>query len=209
MSPPSAIPLRASAARLRVEFLTRAEKLPKPQRELLSYLELHPGSHNVAELEKLIAKASVASRALARQNLVRLTVEAVHSASGRIRAPHNLNFHQQSAFDQIRDALDRQPLSDVSARRCDRLRQNRSLSASHRSHAGAGPRRAAAGSGDRSDAGGRGTISPAFRGTGSRCCTPPFTIPSARRNGDASARAKRRSWSQHAPACLLPYATSD
>jgi primosomal protein N' (replication factor Y) len=105
-------PLRASAARLRVEFLARmneeprAQKLPKPQRELLSYLELHPGSHNVAEVEKLVAKASVSARALARNNLVRLTVEAVHSASGPIRAPHQLNAHQQAAFDQVREVLE-------------------------------------------------------------------------------------------------------
>ena len=40
-------PLRASAARLRAEFLARTEaKLPKPERELLAYLELHPGLHN-------------------------------------------------------------------------------------------------------------------------------------------------------------------
>src|SRR5580698_5110055 len=46
-------PLRASAGRLRVEFVKRpgAEKLPKSERELLSYLELHPGRHNVADLE--------------------------------------------------------------------------------------------------------------------------------------------------------------
>jgi primosomal protein N' (replication factor Y) len=101
-------PLRASAARLRVEFLSRAEKLPKPQRELLSYLELHPGSHNVAEIEKLVPQASVAARALARNSLVRLTLEAVHSASGPVRAAHSLNFHQQAAFDQVRDALQTQ-----------------------------------------------------------------------------------------------------
>jgi primosomal protein N' (replication factor Y) (superfamily II helicase) len=98
-------PLRASAARLRVEFLSRAEKLPKPQRELLSYLELHPGSHNVAEVEKLVPKASVSARALGRANLVRLTVEAVHAASGPIRAPHALNVHQQAAFDKIQESL--------------------------------------------------------------------------------------------------------
>ena len=64
-------PLRAPAARLRVEFLTREQgasagplpdgrgseteiaarekgaKLPKAQRELLAYLELHPGTHNL------------------------------------------------------------------------------------------------------------------------------------------------------------------
>jgi primosomal protein N' (replication factor Y) len=112
-------PLRASAERLRAEFLARPSpsindavvppvKLPKPQRELLSYLELHPGSHNVAELEKFVAKASVSARALARHNLVRLTIEPAHSASGPIRAPHALNAHQQAAFDQIDDALQAQ-----------------------------------------------------------------------------------------------------
>jgi len=99
-------PLRASAARLKVEFLSRAEKLPKPQRELLSYLELHPGTHNVAEIEKLVHKASVSARALARNHLVRLAVEAVHSATGPVRAPHQLNAHQQAAFDQVREALE-------------------------------------------------------------------------------------------------------
>ena len=102
-------PLRASAARLRVEFLSRAEKLPKPQRELLSYLELHPGSHNVAEVEKLVPKASVSARALARNTLVRLvrlTVEAVHSTSGPVRAAHEMNAHQQAAFDQVRASLE-------------------------------------------------------------------------------------------------------
>ena len=104
-------PLRASAERLRAGFLARPGsvtppvKLPKPQRELLSYLELHPGSHNVAGLEKLVAKASVSARALARHNLVRLTIEPAHSASGPIRAPHTLNAHQQAAFDQIHEAL--------------------------------------------------------------------------------------------------------
>ncbi len=117
-------PLRASAERLRAEFLARPDsvsrdpgrkpgdetgvKLPKPQRELLSYLELHPGSHNVATLEEFVAKASVSARALARQSLVRLTIEPAHSASGRIRAPHSLNAHQQAAFDQISDALSAQ-----------------------------------------------------------------------------------------------------
>lgn len=99
-------PFRASAERLRVEFLSRAEKLPKAQRELLSYLELHPGSHNVGELEPLVAKASVSARALARLGLVRLTLEPAHVASGPIRAPHRLNAYQQEAFDQIREALD-------------------------------------------------------------------------------------------------------
>ena len=50
-------PLRASAARLRVEFVTRTtEKIPKPERELLAYLELHPGQHNLAALEDSVAQ---------------------------------------------------------------------------------------------------------------------------------------------------------
>jgi primosomal protein N' (replication factor Y) (superfamily II helicase) len=100
-------PLRASAARLRAEFIKRAsEKLPKPERELLSYLELHPGSHNVADLEKSVAKASPAARALARRDLVKLTLEAVAVSQFPFRAPHALNPHQQAAFDRIGAALD-------------------------------------------------------------------------------------------------------
>src|SRR5712691_6819683 len=71
-------PLRASAARLRAEFLGRgARKLPKSERELLCYLELHPGSHNLAELENSLPGASVLARSLARRVLVRLTLEPV------------------------------------------------------------------------------------------------------------------------------------
>ena len=45
-------PLRSSSARLRVAAVsTRPEvKLRKAERELLSYLELHPGAHNLGEL---------------------------------------------------------------------------------------------------------------------------------------------------------------
>src|SRR5262249_44965515 len=42
-------PLRAPAARLCVEFGARTEeKLAKVEREMLAYLELHPGQHNLA-----------------------------------------------------------------------------------------------------------------------------------------------------------------
>ncbi len=101
-------PLRASAARLRAEFIRRPEreKLPKAERELLSYLELHPGSHNVADLELAVPKASVAARALARRELAQLTVEAVATSQVPFRAPHALNPHQQAAFDRIGAALD-------------------------------------------------------------------------------------------------------
>jgi primosomal protein N' (replication factor Y) (superfamily II helicase) len=100
-------PLRASADRLRIEFVTRAEKLPKAERELLSYLELHPGSHNLGEVEAFVAKASTAARSLARKNLVRLTIQPMAENHGPIRTPHALNPQQQAAYDCIRAALDR------------------------------------------------------------------------------------------------------
>ena len=105
-------PLRAPAERLRVEFAQRTspqhtgDKLPKPERELLAYLELHPGQHNLASLEETLAKASPAARALARKNLVTLTQEPVSSLATPTRAPHALNAHQQVAFDAIRSALE-------------------------------------------------------------------------------------------------------
>jgi primosomal protein N' (replication factor Y) len=101
-------PLRASAARLRAEFVSRPgqEKLPKAERELLSYLELHPGSHNVADLEQAVPKASTAARALARRELVKLSVEAVATSQVPFRAPHAMNPHQQAAFDRIGAALE-------------------------------------------------------------------------------------------------------
>jgi primosomal protein N' (replication factor Y) (superfamily II helicase) len=99
-------PLRASAARLRVEFITRGTgKMPKPERELLAYLELHPGQHNLATLEDTLPKASTAARALARLQLARLALEPVSSMAAPPRAPHTLNPHQQEAFDAVRLAL--------------------------------------------------------------------------------------------------------
>ncbi|MBZ5634754.1 MAG: primosomal protein N' [Acidobacteriia bacterium] len=99
-------PLRASAARLRVEFVARAsEKIPKPERELLAYLELHPGQHNLATLEDTLPKASTAARALARRQLARLALEPVSSLAAPPRAPHTLNPHQQDAFEAIGSAL--------------------------------------------------------------------------------------------------------
>ncbi|HEY2842191.1 MAG TPA: primosomal protein N' [Bryobacteraceae bacterium] len=99
-------PLRASAARLRVEFVARAsEKLPKVERELLAYLELHPGQHNVAALEDTVSKASIAARALGRRQLVKLALEPVSSNTTPAREPHTLNPHQQTAFDAIQAGL--------------------------------------------------------------------------------------------------------
>ncbi|MGH9558574.1 MAG: replication restart helicase PriA, partial [Bryobacteraceae bacterium] len=101
-------PLRAGAARLRVEFLARPgeRKLPKSERELISFVELHPGTHNLAELEKSVAKASPSARALARKELVRLTPEPVGITPTSTQGPHTLNSHQLAAFEQIRSAIE-------------------------------------------------------------------------------------------------------
>ena len=47
-------------------------KLDKPERELLAFLELHPGSHNLKDLEAQVKGASAAARSLARKRLVSL-----------------------------------------------------------------------------------------------------------------------------------------
>ncbi len=101
-------PLRSGAARLRVQFAKRPDsvKLPKQERELLAYLELHPGEHNLADLESKVAKASPAARSLARRELVTLSLEPIAPFSFPLRAPVILNAHQQEAFEKIRASID-------------------------------------------------------------------------------------------------------
>jgi primosomal protein N' (replication factor Y) len=101
-------PLRAPAARLRIEFRGRPAdaKLTKPERELIAYLELHPGTHNLEELDELVKGASQAARALARRNLLGLEPEALSlSDPAWARPAHELNPAQQTAFDAIAGAL--------------------------------------------------------------------------------------------------------
>ena len=96
-------PLRAPSAKLRIA-MTGAEpqgKIPKAERELLAYLSLHPGSHNVGDLEALVHNASQAARSLARKQAVTLSTEPVKIRSAPIRAPHQLNTSQRNAFDLI------------------------------------------------------------------------------------------------------------
>ena len=101
-------PLRAPAGHLRVE-VTGAQpdvRLRKAERELLAFLSLHPGSHNLKEIESMVRNASPAARSLARKNLVNLRPEPITPATaGPVRAPHTLNAAQQAAFEQIRGAL--------------------------------------------------------------------------------------------------------
>jgi len=100
-------PFRSPSERLRVELAgPRPEgKFKKPERELLAYLELHPGSHNLRQLEQIIAHAGSAARALARRGILRLGFESPLESLGPAPAAHRLNPHQQAAFDEIRAAL--------------------------------------------------------------------------------------------------------
>ena len=96
-------PLRASAARLCVEFHVRpeGEKLNKTERELLAYLELHPGVHNLDELAKSVKGASAAARSLARRKLLDLKPVPLDTGAAWARPRHALNSHQQTAVDAI------------------------------------------------------------------------------------------------------------
>jgi primosomal protein N' (replication factor Y) len=100
-------PLRASSASLRVELLPAAAtgSLKKPERELRAFLELHPGSHNLKDLEDTVKDASVAARSLARKGVVSLKPEMAGIASGPVRARHAMNPAQEAAFTEIAQAI--------------------------------------------------------------------------------------------------------
>ncbi|MDX2179735.1 MAG: primosomal protein N' [Bryobacteraceae bacterium] len=99
-------PLRSPSDRLEAEFLARTEdKLPKKERELLAYLELHPGTHRLDKLEETIAGASQAARALARKSLASVSPVATEPAGTFASAPHLLNSAQQTALDAISKAI--------------------------------------------------------------------------------------------------------
>ena len=100
-------PLRAPAERLRIELAAGAgdAKMNKPERELRAFLELHPGSHNLKELEGTVRNASIAARSLARKGIVSLKPESAVIAAGQVRARHALNAAQQAAFAHIGEAI--------------------------------------------------------------------------------------------------------
>jgi primosomal protein N' (replication factor Y) len=100
-------PLRSPSERLRVELLKTCveAKLPKAERELRAFLELHPGSHNLKELEETVKGASGAARSLARKKIVSLKPEPVSVKTGPLRARHELNETQQAAYEPIRAAV--------------------------------------------------------------------------------------------------------
>jgi primosomal protein N' (replication factor Y) len=101
-------PLRAPSDRLRVELAAPSNgpepKFNKPERELRAFLELHPGSHNLKELEDMVKHASAAARSLARKGMVSLKPETV-AMKAAIRARHELNPAQEAAFQQIHASI--------------------------------------------------------------------------------------------------------
>jgi primosomal protein N' (replication factor Y) len=100
-------PLRAPATRLRVELAATSpeRKLNKPERELKAFLELHPGSHNLKDLESALAHASAAARSLARHGVVTLVSDIAGVTAGAVRTPHTLNPAQQAAYDAIEKGI--------------------------------------------------------------------------------------------------------
>jgi primosomal protein N' (replication factor Y) (superfamily II helicase) len=101
-------PLRASATRLRASFLGSAPeglKLTKRERELHAFLELHPGTHNLEQLETSVKGASQAARSLARRNLITLEPEAPTGVFTSEAPPRTLNPHQLEAYQQIEAEL--------------------------------------------------------------------------------------------------------
>ena len=101
-------PLRASATRLRASWLAVAPddvKLTKRERELHAFLELHPGTHNLAELEISVTGASQAARSLARRKLIALEPESPTGVFASERPPRTLNPHQLQTYQKIEAAL--------------------------------------------------------------------------------------------------------
>jgi primosomal protein N' (replication factor Y) len=103
-------PMRAAAGRLRVAFKDRVDgvKLKKTERELVAFLELHPGSHNLEALEKQVKGAGAAARALGRQELVVMEAEGMEADEGWARPAHVMNDRQRAAYDEIRAAMEAQ-----------------------------------------------------------------------------------------------------
>ncbi len=102
-------PLRAPSERLRVELKHEPgeRKLPKAERELIAFLLLHPGSHNLKEVESQVRNAGGAARSLARKRILKLAREPVAAVTaGPVRTRHTLNPAQQEAFAAIGAAIE-------------------------------------------------------------------------------------------------------
>jgi primosomal protein N' (replication factor Y) len=102
-------PMRAASERLRIELEHEPgnRKLPKSERELIAFLTLHPGSHNLKDLESQVRDASAAARSLGRKGILKIVREPMAAVlRGPVRTRHALNAAQQEAFSAIRQAIE-------------------------------------------------------------------------------------------------------
>ena len=101
--------LRAPSAALSICGIGAAipeEKRPKAERELLAYLDLHPGAHNLADVEQQIKNAGPAARSLGRRKLIQVTENAPAIPADSPYIAHDLNSTQAAAFQAIEAGLD-------------------------------------------------------------------------------------------------------
>ena len=186
-------PLRSAAERLRVHSPGQwpEGKLKKAERELLSYLELHPGSHNLAEVDEAVKGASEAARALARRKILVLEVEAPAMRRPTLQAAANAEPPSGSGVSSYSRGGRVEEFPCVLVARRDGLRQDGGLPNGDRSNAGARPKCAAAGAGNRADAAVAGQF---FHRFGDRVAIlhSAFTMRSAPSNGGASASGRAR-----------------
>ena len=197
-------PLRAPADRLRVELAAappEQARLSKPERELRAFLELHPGSHNLKELEEMIRNASPAARSLARQR-DRLADARDRAAGGRTRAdPACLESRAAGGLRADSRGHPRAAVPHVSAARRHRVGQDRGLSERHRDGASATGRSALLLVPEIALTPGRGgpVLLPLRRPRG-HSAQRLHRRRSAPSSGGAFGRARLRWWSARAPA---------
>ncbi|MGH9721318.1 MAG: replication restart helicase PriA, partial [Bryobacteraceae bacterium] len=101
-------PLRAPSEHLEITGvapLAHEAKLPKAERELLAFLELHPGAHVLKDVEQMVKGSSQAARSLARKKLIKVRRRPL-AIEADTRAPHVLNAAQEAAFDRIFEAIE-------------------------------------------------------------------------------------------------------
>jgi primosomal protein N' (replication factor Y) len=100
-------PLRIASQSMRIQLsgVHPAGKLPKAERELLAFLQLHPGTHNLGEVEDQVKNASAAARALARKGALSVTREETQISSAYAKTAHELNSAQQAAFESVQAGI--------------------------------------------------------------------------------------------------------
>src|SRR6266480_3018817 len=75
--------------------------------ELTAFLMLHPGSHNLKDVESQVKNSSGAARSLARKGVLKLKREPLAGPPvGPVRTQHLLNSAQQEAFKAIQQAIE-------------------------------------------------------------------------------------------------------